>query len=500
MRKIFIISFSIFSFFLNAQSKFHLNKIGVKIEKPSDFVLLTSTNIHQIKKDISGMYNYCENSRIAVEQALSNPHWQVLLNNNDFNETITFVKVPFMKINIESIDAIKEKIQQECYSPQNISFEILDTREGVIKNGNYISILFKINAQDMQYYAESFYVNHMNSTFIVSFNSTDKPINSIKIINSIENINSPTYDKTISEFQTYYDNKDINNALLKLSEAIKLEPENSLAYEKRIGINLENGKFQEVISDANEILSFDSLNVNALLLKAVALSSLKQHQESIDTFIIAEALMVLLSSANVQNEYIFPIENIFLMKGEEYQMLNQLDEALEAYNNTIEFSENDYTKALSYSKIAHIKSSIQNNYSEAIEIYSNSINLYSHEFIEEKVIAYFNRATNYNKIGEYKKAIQDLSSAIKLKPDYGKAYLIRGQSKCTLEDYKGCKEDCNKFLSIDKSNDELKGKAYFFRGMANLMLIEDYAVGCRDIREAKKLGENIPKEILKVCN
>lgn len=335
MRKVFIIFFLIFSFLLNAQNKFPLNKIGIKFEKPLDFVLLTSANVHQIKMDISEMYNYCENSRIALERAITNPRWQVLLNVKDLNETITFVQLPFIEINNENINSIKEKIKQECYSPQNISLEILDTQEGIFKKGSYISILFKIINQDMQYYTQSYYFNYSNSTFIVSFNSIDKPQNSVEIINSIESINSIAYNEIISEFETYYENKDMRNAYSKLSEAINLEPKNALAYEKRIGVNLEHAKFQEVIKDANEILSFDSLNINALLLKAVALSSIKHYQESIDTFIIAEALMVLLSSANVQNEYIFPIENISLMKGEVYQLLNHFDEALKAYNNTI---------------------------------------------------------------------------------------------------------------------------------------------------------------------
>src|SRR5690606_34466637 len=118
---------------------------------------------------------------------------------------------------------------------------------------------------------------------------------------------------------------------------------------------------------------FNSLNVNALLFKAVGLSSLNQHQESIETFLTAEALMALLSSFNVQNEYIYRIENVYLMKGESYQILNHLDKALEAYNNAIERSENDYSKALGYTKIGQIKSSLQNSYLEAIENYSNAI-------------------------------------------------------------------------------------------------------------------------------
>lgn len=473
--------------------------MGIKIEKPSNYVLLSASNVEQIKKEISGFYNYCENSRFAIEQAFSNSNMQVLINTDNLNETITFGKLPYYEINAENINKIKEKIQQECYIPQNASIKILDTREGEIKDGKYVTILFKINTINLDYYAELYYINYSNSTYAVSFNSIDKSLNSNEIIKSFENIYSLAYDQIINEAISFYKNKDYNNALLKLSEAIKLDPKNSSAYEKRISINLERSNYQEAINDANKVLKFDPTNIDVIHFKALALSSLERYQEAIDNYILADAMIVLLSSSNAQNEYYFSTDEIYIMKGDAYQMMNQLDNALEAYYNAISISDNDYPKATAYFKVAQIKSTYQNNYQDAIEDYTNAIEFYSDNIAEEKAFAFFNRGVNLNKVGENKRAFQDFSSAIKLRPDYSRAYLQRGLTRCLLEDFKGCKEDADKFLNIDKSNIELKGKAYFMRGMSNLILLNDFTIGCKDIREAKKLGEKIPKEFSEAC-
>ena len=75
-------------------------------------------------------------------------------------------------------------------------------------------------------------------------------------------------------------------------------------------------------------------------------------------------------------------------------------------------------------------------------------------------LIYYNRGLDYYDAGEFQKAIDDFTSAIKIDPDFGNAFLNRGIA--------------NYLLGID---------------------------GCSDLMEAKYLGAFVhPKAIEGICN
>ena len=73
---------------------------------------------------------------------------------------------------------------------------------------------------------------------------------------------------------------------------------------------------------------------------------------------------------------------------------------------------------------------------EYIKLYTASLT-FNPKIVED----YIKRGNAYNYIGEHDKAIADYSEAIKLKPNYAKAYCNRGESRLYLKDWKGAKAD-----------------------------------------------------------
>jgi tetratricopeptide (TPR) repeat protein len=62
---------------------------------------------------------------------------------------------------------------------------------------------------------------------------------------------------------------------------------------------------------------------------------------------------------------------------------------------------------------------------------------------------YFNRAVSHARKNEYRIAISDLTEAIRLKPDYGKAYYFRADSRRWLGDTEGAISDSNEVWRLD---------------------------------------------------
>ena len=91
--------------------KFPLFRIGIKINKPSSYFLLTPETVNLIKREISGIVNVCEASRVSIEKALSHSGFQMLLNENNYNELTSFVIFPRFNVNPEISQSLKIKLK-----------------------------------------------------------------------------------------------------------------------------------------------------------------------------------------------------------------------------------------------------------------------------------------------------------------------------------------------------------------------------------------------------
>ena len=120
------------------------------------------------------------------------------------------------------------------------------------------------------------------------------------------------------------------------------------------------------------------------------------------------------------------------------------------------------------------------NHNEAIKYYSLFIEKYP-----DMVGAYINRGFSKCDIMDFKGAIEDLNTAIKLSPLSSTAYLNRGFAKYKLSDYRGAIQDCNKAIEINPNDYE----AYYSRGTSKNKL-EDYIGAIQDFNKAIKINPN----------
>lgn len=99
----------------------------------------------------------------------------------------------------------------------------------------------------------------------------------------------------------------------------------------------------------------------------------------------------------------------------------------------------------------------------AIDDYSRAIKLNP----KNALLYFVNRALTLNDKGNHAEAIEDLTSAIKLKPDFARSYNSRGFTYYRLNDLDNALADCLKSVEIDpnkaNSQDSL-GQIYFARG------------------------------------
>ncbi len=103
------------------------------------------------------------------------------------------------------------------------------------------------------------------------------------------------------------------------------------------------------------------------------------------------------------------------------------------------------------------KAQLSKDYDEMIEVCSIMIKKYPNN---QPDVTYFNRGNAYRVLGEFKKAIQDYSNAIKIKQDFNDAYFNRGISYFRIEQYKKALSDFSFFINNVQDNPY----AYFYRG------------------------------------
>ena len=113
-------------------------------------------------------------------------------------------------------------------------------------------------------------------------------------------------------------------------------------------------------------------------------------------------------------------------KGRSYQASGYLDDAIDAYNNSIVL-DLKFAKAYSGRGTAYAESG---NFQQAIRDYNKSI-----ELNHKDALTYYNRGTALDNLGSYQHAVKDFDKAIELNPRLSLAYFNRGIAYHNLGNY-----------------------------------------------------------------
>jgi Flp pilus assembly protein TadD/TolB-like protein len=218
------------------------------------------------------------------------------------------------------------------------------------------------------------------------FNKIPELVQSIQIAISRGSIDTGTTPVVLPSAQThldrdklFQDRNDWDTAILEYTDAIRLDPNFSNAYNLRGNIYHNKGDYDRAIADYNQFLRLESNN-------AVVYSN----------------------------------------RGNSYHGKGDYDRAITDYNQAIRLNP-DF--AIAYSNRGNSYYS-KGDYDRAIADCTQAIRL-NPDF----AIAYNNRGTSYNKKEDYDRAIADYTQAIRLNPDFAVAYNNRGNSYYSKGDY-----------------------------------------------------------------
>ena len=465
-------------------NRFPLYKMGIKVQKEGNYFLLTPEKIKELKDSYYRLIDVCEDSKLALDMAIKNPNYQVLINEYNYNEIITFIKFPQFPFDKDFPEFLQNKLRENCYSIKDSKIENLSLSEGKSNIGNYVCLLNKITRPEISYYSEAYFFETRNATITMTINSIAK-ISNIDFINSIEYINNENYDELIDEYKELIWKDDYTGAKAKLSVAINSEPNNILAYERRASLNLKIKNNIEAINEANEALKIDATNINATIIKGLALYNQNKYEEAIKCFKDAQNYFSLEEFLNIQNEYFYSFADMYRVIGEAYIHLKNPTSAREYLESALKLSYDSLNTASIYYNLGLTNETLLKKSIDAIKFYSLAIENYPISAPNNKAEAYYNRGLSKRFNNDLKGAIEDYTLSINVRPDYVKPYNNRGYAKLELEDYQGAIIDFNFAIQFDNYKTELTKYALGNRGIAKLSVYQD---GCPDLKKAIDLG------------
>jgi protein O-mannosyl-transferase len=225
----------------------------------------------------------------------------------------------------------------------------------------------------------------------------------------------------------YRDNKDIRNSLRCYNIAIECNPSFTLAYNGRGNVKVDIGDFQGALDDYNTAIRLDPKYAIAYYNRGIA-----------------------------------------------YSNLNRLQEAIQDYNRSIALgnASADVYFNRANAKRQNKEESFLNDYDRAIEIDP----LHS--------TSYFNRGMTRAKLGDYQKALEDITISIKIDP---KNYLYYNGKGLVLNDLKQYTESVENFTLCIQLNPKF-GSAYYHRGSVKQSGLKDTKGACKDWERALAQG------------
>jgi tetratricopeptide (TPR) repeat protein len=298
-------------------------------------------------------------------------------------------------------------------------------------------------------------------------NDFNKAISLIPNSNELSKLNIATLNESIAGF--YFENNNLNNALIYLTKAIESDPQYDLPYLRRAKVyKAQNDTIKSEI-DLNKYIELQPFTMAGFAIKRDAYIDFDQ----IDKAILCSTNIILYLPNTATNYY---------TRGTLYEKINQYEKALVDYNKAIELEPKNsdwlfnraflyqtmeqYDKSLSdYLKIIEMDSTQTNAFNNVALIYKDYIKNYEKalEFFNKKIeleptdpLGYSNRADLYRfNLKNNDKALLDYNKAIELSPDDSAHYNERGRFyEEELKQYDRALSDYLKIIEIDPKNSQ----------------------------------------------
>ncbi len=287
----------------------------------------------------------------------------------------------------------------------------------------------------------------------------------------------------------YYDKADYKQAIKLLSQAIKINPEYSSAYNSRADAyyrlgNYEKsqqdssaairnnpndanayydrafslyliGEFNGAIIDYNQAIKLNSEYANAYYGRGLARHEIKENRKAITDLDRAIAINPKFASA-------------YFQRGIIHREIKEKLEAIKDFNKAIKINP-QYTQAY-YERgktryALNEKLVAKKDFTKVIELDSKYVD------------AYIARANVYNDLGYPKQAYEDYEKAIEMNPEDPKTYIHRGKYRFKMKDIEGAIENYDLAIKLDSNSATAfnnRGNAYLELGKWNKAL-KDYS-------------------------
>ncbi len=238
------------------------------------------------------------------------------------------------------------------------------------------------------------------------------------------------------------------NAIRDYSHAIRLNPEDVVAYYGRACVYYQIDEYAKAIRDCSRVIQIDSMYASAYYKRGESYKMLGNLAEAIDDY----SHVIRLDPTH---------EWAYLDRGNCYSALSKFSMAIQDCSRAIELDpkdkDNNFFCAHAYNSRARAYHS-QNDFTSAIRDYSHVIDA------DDKCTtgAYRGRGIVYFEQEEYTSAIQDFSKAIQLDPKNPDVYIYRGNAYHDQKDYSIAIQDFSTAIELDPNN----WMALFNRGLA----------------------------------
>ncbi|MEH2381017.1 MAG: tetratricopeptide repeat protein [Nostoc sp.] len=289
---------------------------------------------------------------------------------------------------------------------------------------------------------------------------------------------SDAEQKLYQEGVNKYDAGNYEGAVEDFNQAIKLDPQNALAYNKRGNAYYRLGDYEQAQADSSQAILLNPQNANAYFDRGFAFSELGKYKEAIADYTQAIklnpknayayygrglALAQLKDNKGAMADFSKAIAlkpqytETYLQRGILRRRLKLIQAAIQDFDRVIKINPSD---AKAYYQRGLTQSINKQKYI-AIKDYTHAISI-NPKYIE----AYLNRGDVYSDLGDKLEATQDYNTILQIDPKFIAAYTHRGIHRFSFGDYQGAIEDYTAALKLDPNN----VAAYNNRGNAYLEL------------------------------